>query len=554
VLFSERDDCWKLADFGSASLATSKGLVTTNLVRGTSSYRAPEVLKNKCNSRTDIFALGCIIFEIITTKQLFSGDWEVHDYAQTGIPIFPDRWPVATQGSRLHDLGKLTSTFLSVEPRERPGAAEALRQLLRLRTRSDSSKANADPTSEDDFFDVENSGVDAPATTGNPTVQSALRFLGETRTRRGWSLCRYATLSLCYFCVHANFSLCIASAIEQSMTSQQPPAHIPPQRAPTLSILDQDFDSTPAYYKRQSEDWFAIFNKNVPRQLDVSLFHTFEHNSVVLCVRFSADGKYIATGCNKSTHILDVKTGAKVVTLLDENAEREGDFYIRSVCFSPDGRYLATGGQDRIIRIWDVQRKKIKHQFIGHEQDIYSLDFTRDGTCLASGSGDRTVRLWDMETGRNMLTLDNQDSVTSVALSSDGRFLAAGSLDRGVPVWDTETGSLLERFEGHKDGVYSVAFSPRGRELISGSLDRTVKLWELSAPRGRIPNQGNCKTTFAGHKDFVLSVALSPDGKWVASGSKDGSVQFWNPVDGQPQFVLEGHKKAGTSHPICFDH
>ena len=193
MLFSERDDCWKLTDFGSASLATSKGLVTTSLARGTASYRAPEVLKYKSNSRTDIFGLGCIIFEIITTKRLFSGDWEVQEYAQKGNPIFPDRWPIATQGSRLYDLGQLTSTLLSVEPRERPGAAEALRQLLRLRTRSGSSEVNADPTSEDDFFDVENSDVDAPATTGNPTIQLALRFLGETRTRRGGPPCRCYT-------------------------------------------------------------------------------------------------------------------------------------------------------------------------------------------------------------------------------------------------------------------------------------------------------------------------------------------------------------------------
>jgi serine/threonine protein kinase len=215
-------------------------LVTTSLGRGTASYRAPEVLKHKSNSRTDIFGLGCIIFEIITTQRLFSGDWEVHEYAQKGNPIFPHRWPVATQGSRLYDLGQLTSTLLSAEPRERPGAAEALRQLLRLRTRSGSSEANAGPTSEDDFFDVENSDVDAPATTENPTIHSALRFLGETSTRRGGSL-----VVVMLHCVHANFSSCIASAREQGTTSQQPPARLPPQLAPAFSFLDQGLDSNP---------------------------------------------------------------------------------------------------------------------------------------------------------------------------------------------------------------------------------------------------------------------------------------------------------------------
>lgn len=343
---------------------------------------------------------------------------------------------------------------------------------------------------------------------------------------------------------------------QQQVVPPQQVAQPLPGVAPTFSLVDQDLDSTPPQYKRQGEDWFAIFNKHVPRQLDVAILHTFEHNSVVCCVRFSADGKYIATGCNRTAQIFDVKTGQKTVTLNDESAEREGDLYIRSVCFSPDGRYLATGAEDKVIRIWDIQRKKIKNSFTGHEQDIYSLDFSRDGTRLASGSGDRTARLWDMETGQCLLTLSIEDGVTTVAVSPDGKFLAAGSLDRAVRVWDTEKGTLVERLEGHKDSVYSVAFSPTGYELLSGSLDKTIKLWELNAPRTMTapgpPRAGVCKTTFVGHKDFVLSVALSPDGKWVVSGSKDRGVQFWNPADGQPQFMLQGHKNSGTPSPRCF--
>lgn len=37
--------------------------------------------------------------------------------------------------------------------------------------------------------------------------------------------------------------------------------------------------------------------------------------------------------------------------LQDENVSKEGDLYIRSVCFSPDGKYLATGAEDKQIRV-----------------------------------------------------------------------------------------------------------------------------------------------------------------------------------------------------------
>ncbi|KAF9145281.1 proteinral transcription repressor [Mortierella sp. GBA39] len=317
-----------------------------------------------------------------------------------------------------------------------------------------------------------------------------------------------------------------------------------------------DPDNVPAQLKREGADWFAISNPKVAQQLRVDLVHTMEHSSVVCCVKFSADGKYLATGCNRSAQIFDIQSGQSVCVLADDTAGKD-DLYIRSVCFSPDGKYLATGAEDKQIRIWEIGRKKIRMTLKGHEQDIYSLDFSRDGRIIVSGSGDQTARIWDMDTGKCLYVLtvgdvDLKDAgVTSVAISPDGRLVAAGSLDRMVRVWDTQTGQLLEKLEGHKDSVYSVAFAPDGKTLVSGSLDRTLKAWDLNlggrpGPNG--PSRGTfCKATFTGHKDFVLSVAVSPDGKWLVSGSKDRGVQFWDPNTGQVQFMLQGHKNSVIS-------
>ncbi|KAK0723108.1 WD40-repeat-containing domain protein [Lasiosphaeria miniovina] len=328
----------------------------------------------------------------------------------------------------------------------------------------------------------------------------------------------------------------------------------PPPPPPGNSLSELDPDRLPNHIKKVREDWWVIFNQSVPRVLDVDLVHTLVHESVVCCVRFSADGKWVATGCNRSAQIYDVQTGEKMCVLQDENIDLNGDLYIRSVCFSPDGKYLATGAEDKLIRVWDIAQRTIRNTFQGHEQDIYSLDFARDGRTIASGSGDRTVRIWDIETGLNTLTLSIEDGVTTVAISPDAKLVAAGSLDKSVRVWDIKMGYLLERLEGpdgHKDSVYSVAFSPNGRDLVSGSLDKTIKMWELSAPRGM--NQptplkgGRCIKTFEGHRDFVLSVALTPDAQWVLSGSKDRGVQFWDPRTGLTQLMLQGHKNSVIS-------
>ncbi|KAF4582897.1 transcriptional repressor rco-1 [Ophiocordyceps camponoti-floridani] len=327
-------------------------------------------------------------------------------------------------------------------------------------------------------------------------------------------------------------------------------------RAPPVgnALGDLEVDTVAPHNKKTGSDWYAIFNPQVQRVLDVDLVHSLTHESVVCCVRFSHDGKYVATGCNRSAQIYDVQSGEKVCVLEDHNAqEMSPDLYIRSVCFSPDGRYLATGAEDKLIRVWDIQSRTIRNHFSGHEQDIYSLDFARDGRTIASGSGDRTVRLWDIEQGANTLTLTIEDGVTTVAISPDTQYVAAGSLDKSVRVWDIHTGYLVERLEGpdgHKDSVYSVAFSPNGKDLVSGSLDRTIKMWELTSSRGAGnsgPKGGKCVKTFEGHRDFVLSVALTPDANWVLSGSKDRGVQFWDPRTGTTQLMLQGHKNSVIS-------
>ncbi|RHY35147.1 hypothetical protein DYB32_000361 [Aphanomyces invadans] len=252
----------------------------------------------------------------------------------------------------------------------------------------------------------------------------------------------------------------------------------------------------------------------------VEMFHTLDHQSVVCCVRFSADGTKLATGCHKTAQVFDVQTGARTFWVqrpaIKETAapaNEAEDAYVRAVCFSPDGTKLVAGMPQNTIRIWDMASNEEAPPLIGHDAEIYSLDYV--GNHIVSGSGDRKVRLWDARTGQCQAVFGNEsggpsDGVTNVALSPDGRLLAAASLDKVVRIWDTQTTELMDRLEGHNDSVYSLAFSPDGKNIISGSLDKNIMLWDVSAS-GR--TTARPRLLFQGHKDFVLSVAYTPDGR-----------------------------------------
>ena len=153
--------------------------------------------------------------------------------------------------------------------------------------------------------------------------------------------------------------------------------------------------------------------------------HNLEHDSVVCCVKFSNDGKYLATGCNKRAFIYSTETGEVVHSLYDQNAQDKTDLYIRSVCFSPNGKFIATGAEDKTVKVWDIEQKT-NQTFNGHTLDIYSLDYSPDGRIIASGSGDKKVKVWNVEENKCCYTfgddeLGPKDGVTSVAISPDGK-------------------------------------------------------------------------------------------------------------------------------------
>ena len=66
------------------------------------------------------------------------------------------------------------------------------------------------------------------------------------------------------------------------------------------------------------DDWNVVHNPSATAKTIVELQHTLEHDSVVCCVRFSNNGKYVATGCNKTAVLYDAETGQKLAILSND--------------------------------------------------------------------------------------------------------------------------------------------------------------------------------------------------------------------------------------------
>jgi eukaryotic-like serine/threonine-protein kinase len=152
VLFSEKDKLWKIADFGTASQGTSKRLNTTRQLRGTSGYQAPEILNElspKYNQKSDIFSLGCMIYEIVTGTQLFFENYSIVNYMIKGQLPTTVWWPKyqPSEPNRLDSLERLVASMVAIDPSLRPNAREVGRALKRMC--ADPDKAISGPKPSD---------------------------------------------------------------------------------------------------------------------------------------------------------------------------------------------------------------------------------------------------------------------------------------------------------------------------------------------------------------------------------------------------------------------
>lgn len=194
---------------------------------------------------------------------------------------------------------------------------------------------------------------------------------------------------------------------------------------------------------------------------------------------------------------------------------------VKSISFNSDGTLLVSAGDDKLVKIWDADKRKFIQSFSGHQNWVRSAQFSLDSRMVASGSDDRTVKLWDVVHENLIHTfIDHSGMVSDVKYHPDGSCLASCSSDKKIKIFDCRSQRLLQHYDAHADAVNTVSFHSNGRYLVSTSNDATVKIWDL--------RKGQIMYTLYGHEGPTTTATFSPLGDFLLSGGDDNNIVIWN--------------------------
>jgi serine/threonine-protein kinase len=166
----------KVCDFGIARLIVTspERAGRSSIAVGTSEYMAPEqATGGPIDARTDLYALGCVIYAMLSGRPPFYGDPAQVLWQQVHQPPAP----LASRPDVPPELGDLVSTLLAKDPADRPAsAADVLTRLGPMGGLSNTQAIVQQPTDE---------AIHARARVVNPTrVMPAVEVGADTRPAR----------------------------------------------------------------------------------------------------------------------------------------------------------------------------------------------------------------------------------------------------------------------------------------------------------------------------------------------------------------------------------
>ncbi|MCO6456742.1 MAG: protein kinase [Pirellulaceae bacterium] len=241
---------------------------------------------------------------------------------------------------------------------------------------------------------------------------------------------------------------------------------------------------------------------------------------------------------------------------------------VNSVAFSHDGTRLVTAGADGVVKVWSVATgrelamyfssfnnarqaefvagdawivaagdvplgKRQQLAFWQIDGDPSALNMELDGNCkllacsqtaslVAAVCDDRRLRIWHVGERpelRQDLPLATHE-FTSAAFGMDDKELVCGTTSHGVLALALDSGKQTRRYLGHQDVVGAVAVARGSEQIVSGGNDGTIRWWNLKSSSDAV--------SAAGHLAMVRRIAFLPDGSGFVSGAYDQTVRLWD--------------------------
>ncbi|MHC4508192.1 MAG: WD40 domain-containing protein [Planctomycetota bacterium] len=197
---------------------------------------------------------------------------------------------------------------------------------------------------------------------------------------------------------------------------------------------------------------------------------------------------------------------------------------IAKLVYSPDGSWLASAAHDGTIRLWDPLSGQLSQVLVDPNAPVLDLTWSQDVTSLrGSNPGDGAWQFtWDIEAGR----IERPDQAPSegdwhnasrASWSADEPLLAR-TIDEVAGLLDIDLPPGLRTV---RRPITALALCPERNRLAVGDYDGTIRF--LDAKSGQLQH-----IRTAAWCGPVQALCFSPDGKVLATCAGLGTVCLWD--------------------------